>query len=163
MLWSSPLPTGFTASGGNKNNFNWFPNALSIDSAGNICVGGIVSTNANDAALIKYPPAGGSPTWMQTLGSSSAEKVISLAIASDDTVYMDGTSAGQLPQQPASAHGGGFELHYGADGTLLSTVQSTSLLAGADYQVDSSGNAYLIVSATGAQTKWSSSGYGRGP
>ncbi|MCP4133894.1 MAG: hypothetical protein GY754_23190 [bacterium] len=77
--------------------------ATAIDSKGNIYIAGYTGadldgqTNAGeeDAFLIKYKPAG-EKEWTRLLGSNQNDSSKSIAIGSDDTIYITGYTSGLL-------------------------------------------------------------------
>ncbi len=97
---------------------------LAVDTATDaIYVGG--SLNAKGVVQQILPD--GTLGWSTTLTGSAGTTINTLVVAPNHTIYAAGVSSGQLPNQPAAASGGGFELHYAADGTLLQAVQSRAL------------------------------------
>jgi hypothetical protein len=130
-----------------------YPNPLAVDTSGNIFIGGATRGTTSLAAVVKYLP-GGTASWTETIGSATTAQngVDNVAIGPNETIFAIGGSAGQLPQQPATASGTGFELQYSNDGTLIQALQSATFnnFDCAALQVDSLGNS-VFLSATFAK------------
>jgi hypothetical protein len=142
---------------------------LAVDTkTGNIYVGGA----QNGKAVIQQILPGGTLGWVNEIGPANGSAEINdVVVAADDTIYAAGASSGQLPNQPATASGGGFELHYAADGTLLQALQSDAF-GPQQLFVDTAGNSVINNFTThlgllgldpSFNLVWSSTGLDPGP
>lgn len=130
--------------------------AVAVDSVGDVYAAGAfkaLNTLTSDAVLIKYLSTG-VMMWQKTLSSlgDNDDLARAVAVGPDDSVFLMGDSDGQLPGQPIAASRGEFLAHYSGDGTLLNTTQSPAFrYPSSEFQVDSSGNGYVLFPA-GAST-----------
>jgi hypothetical protein len=132
------------------NVINGLFNGLGADSTGNIYLGGQLVTQFVGQAAIQQVLPDGTLGWKSSIGSSAAgvqNSAGALTVGPDDTVYISGSSSGQLPNQPVTASGDGFVAHYAKDGTLISVDQAPfiSTVAG-PLTVDTAGQVVLANS-----------------
>ncbi len=115
---------------------------VAVDGAGNIFVVGKAA--GKSASIAQFTPDG-TPGWMTSLGNS--DEIDLVATGADNTIYGIGTG-GQLPNQPPG--GGGFAVHYGADGMLIQSLQETLITGdvGGTLQVDTLGDITFLGNRT---------------
>ena len=137
-----------------------FGTASVIDSSGNIFVAGYTNgdldSNAGlggyDVFLIKFD-SDGNKLWTKLYGTNSYDSAVSLAIDTQNNVYIAGVTAGRFP---GYYDGGGFADVYvmkiDNDGTVQWTYQYENKIPeeAASVAIDSSGNIYLSGNTSGA-------------
>ena len=129
---------------------NDIANSVAIDSNNNVyitgyTVGSLDGSNAGsfDAFLAKYDSTG-TKVWTRQLGSTGADYAYSVAIDSNNNVYITGSTRGSLDGSNAGSHDA-FLAKYDSTGTKVWTRQLGS--TGADYArgvaIDSNNNVYI--------------------
>ncbi|WP_330196603.1 hypothetical protein [Hyphobacterium marinum] len=119
LVWTRTLGAAGEASGA----------SIAVDGDGNVIVAGSVSgalgtttaLGGDDSLVVKYDSAG-VEQWVQRFGGSAADRVNSVAVASDGTIYVAGEAASGFGNQ---AHQGGSYDGYvraiGSDGAVQFT------------------------------------------
>jgi len=77
---------------------------------------GSKSNGDADAFLVKYN-SDGSKAWSRLLGTSSSDEATALAIANDGSIYLAGSTRGNLGGQINNGDGDAFLIKYNGDGT----------------------------------------------
>ena len=127
---------------------------VAVDSKGNVYVTGFLggtlpgqtSAGIFDIFLIKYPGNGGDALWTKQIGSSSYDYGNSVAVDSEDNVYVTGFTTDTLPGQTSAGGHDIFLIKYPGDGgPALWTKQigSTSYDESYSVTVDSEDNVYV--------------------
>ena len=121
-IWTTPFPP-LNAGVGRID-----PLDIAIDSQGNTYVTGSETVSTApftlNPDLTKYSPAG-VLVWDEVLPAANVS-FNNIMVTSNDQIVVTGSGAGQLPNQPAAARGGGFVVRYDVAGNLLSSFQSTA-------------------------------------
>ena len=138
--------------------YSEFSESVTIASNGAIYISGYTSSDldgqinsgAYDAFLSKYA-SDGTKQWTQLLGGSSWDKSNAVATASDGSIYISGTTSGDLDGEINSGDRDAFLTKYASDGTkqwtqLFSNEDgdstSTSVATGSDGAICISGYGY---------------------
>jgi hypothetical protein len=120
-------------------------NPLAVDGTGNIYVGGENDARGAVGTFVTKVLPDSTVAWQKTIGSATTNQVFGVAVGADGAISAMGQCSGQLPQQPASASGHGFELKYSSAGDLLQTVQSADIGPyPSGLQLDILGNSFFL-------------------
>jgi uncharacterized protein (TIGR03437 family) len=137
--------------------------ALQVDSAGNIYVAGSLppkspksSADTSDAFVAKLSPDGSKTLYFTVLGGSGADAATALAVGSDDSVDVTGTtSSSDFPVTPGAlqtVYGGQMEQAFAAKLDPSGVAKYATYIggkvdtAGVGIAVDSAGDAFVLGS-----------------
>ncbi len=135
--------------------------ALQVDAAGNIYVAGSLppgspksSADSSDAFVAKLSPDGSQVLYFTVLGGSGADSATALAVGSDDSVYVTGTtSSSDFPVTSGAlqtVYGGqtgqafGAKLNPGGASAYATYIGGTANTSGAGIAVDAAGDAFVL-------------------
>ena len=136
--------------------------ALQQDASGNIYVAGSIApkvprstADTSDVFVAKVSPDGGKILYTRVLGGSSADAAVALAVGSDDSVYVTGTtSSNDFPVTPGAmqtAFGGELDDAFAAkldpSGNIVyATYAGATYTFAEDIAIDGAGDAFILGS-----------------
>jgi hypothetical protein len=126
--------------------------SVAIDSNNNVYITGITqssldgntSAGGNDAFLVKYDSSG-TKVWTRQLGTTGTDFSYSVAIDSNNNVYITGYTGGSLDGNTSAGLNDTFLVKYDSSGTKIWTRQLGTGLIDIAYSVaiDSNNNVYI--------------------
>jgi hypothetical protein len=167
FVWCFAL-AAISALGGTVQRLPALPNAavaqvIQTDAAGNIYVAGYLApatpksaADKSDAFVGKLSPDGATVLYFSVLGGSGADAAIALAVGSDNSAYVTGTTtSNDLPVTP-----GALQTIYGGQNSFVAKLNPNGGIAYATYiggsgvavssaiAVDAAGDAFVLGSGT---------------
>lgn len=134
---------------------NDYVNAVAVDNAGNIYIGGSTQSNSafgyNDAFVAKYNSSG-TQLWIAKLDASTNDEVKDIALDSAGSLYITGITFGSLGGTNAGSYDGWLAKLSSSNGDTawLRQFGTSGYDEANGVAVDSSGNVYVTGSTPGA-------------